>query len=52
MKRDPRAYLWDVDDAAQAIQDFVKGMVSMATRTDPLVANNYDPPRSQGVLVS
>lgn len=28
------------------------GVVSMATRTAPLVANNIDLPRSQGMLVS
>ncbi len=37
MKRDPRAYLWDVDDAAQAIQDFVKGMDANAYAATPLV---------------
>jgi uncharacterized protein with HEPN domain len=27
MQRDPRAFLWDVREAAQAIQSFVSGMV-------------------------
>ncbi len=27
-------------------------LVSMATRTDPVAANNIDLPRSQGMLVS
>ena len=37
MQRDPRAYLWDVRDAAQSIQTFVAGMDAAAYAASPLV---------------
>ena len=32
MQRDPRAYLWDVVDAAQSIQSFTQGMDALSYR--------------------
>ena len=37
MQRDPRAFLWDVADAAQAIQTFTKGMDAATYRQSELV---------------
>ena len=37
MQRDPRAFLWDVSDAAISIQDFTKGMDVMHFRHSALV---------------
>ena len=37
MQRDPRAYLWDVREAALAIQGFVAGMDVTAYASTPLV---------------
>jgi uncharacterized protein with HEPN domain len=37
MQRDPRAYLWDVVDAAQSIQTFTRGMDASAYRASGLV---------------
>lgn len=37
MERDVRAYLWDVCDAAQAIQDFVVGLDFAAYANTPVV---------------
>ena len=37
MARDPRAYLWDVREAGQAIQSFVRGMDAAAFACDVLV---------------
>lgn len=37
MQRDPRAYLWDVREAAQAIQTFVAGLDATAYAATPLV---------------
>lgn len=37
MQRDPRAYLWDVREAALAIQDFVAGLDAAAYAATPLV---------------
>lgn len=37
MQRDPRAYLWDVADAAQAIQSFTHGLDAPAYRASSLV---------------
>ncbi len=37
MKRDSRAFLWDVRDAAQAILSFVAGMDATAYASSPLV---------------
>ena len=37
MQRDPRAFLWDVADAAQAIQTFTHGMDAATYRQSDLV---------------
>ena len=37
MQRDPRAYLWDVREAAPAIQNFVAGLDATAYAATPLV---------------
>ncbi len=37
MQRDVRAYLWDMREAAQAIQDFVGGMDAATYAATPLV---------------
>ena len=37
MQRDPRAYLWDVREAAQAIQTFVAGLDAASYVATPLV---------------
>lgn len=37
MQRDPRAYLWDVREAALAIESFVAGMDATAYAATPLV---------------
>lgn len=36
MQRDPRAYLWDVRQAAQAIQAFTAGMDATAFDANPM----------------
>lgn len=35
MQRDPRAYLWDVREAAQAIQAFIANMDASAFDANP-----------------
>lgn len=37
MERDPRAYLWDVREAAHAIQGFVVGLDGVGYAASPLV---------------
>lgn len=37
MRRDARAYLWDVHDAARAIAEFVQGIDAVAYASSPLV---------------
>ena len=37
MQRDPRAFLWDVREAALAIQSFTQGMDAMAFENNELV---------------
>ena len=37
MQRDPRAYLWDVREAALAIQSFTHGMDASAYAANALV---------------
>jgi uncharacterized protein with HEPN domain len=37
MRRDPRAWLWDVREAARAIEDFVAGMDAVAYAGSELV---------------
>ena len=37
MQRDPRAYLWDVCEAARSIQSFTAGMDAAQYRLSPLV---------------
>jgi len=37
MVRDPRAYLWDVQDAAEAIRQFTQGLGAARYAANPLV---------------
>lgn len=37
MRRDPRAFLWDVQQAAKAITEFTAGLDAAGYRTNPLI---------------
>ncbi len=37
MQRDPRAFLWDVQQAADAITEFTAGLDAVGYRTSPLI---------------